>query len=326
MWRRYTRARRNPGEAAEGVADGAKVSAIDPAAREMMSTREVAEYLRIKERKVYDLVKARRIPCTRVTGKWLFPKHLIDLWIGEDAASGTADGVAARPPPVVAGSHDPLLEWCINQAGSGLAMLPGGSLDGLERLAAGEAAICGLHVLDAKSGEYNAPILRRSVARLGVVAIEWAWRQQGLVVAAGNPLAIASLADLRRRGVRVVRRQPEAGSQLLFEHLVAAAGIDPGDLDVLPEARRSETDLALAVLEGKADAGLAVAAVARQLHLGFVPLHRERYDLVMRRRDYFEPPFQTLLGFAGSPAFAARAEELGGYDCSGLGRVVYNGQ
>ena len=290
-----------------------------------MSTREVAEYLRIKERKVYDLVKARRIPCTRVTGKWLFPKHLIDRWIGEDTLKSATGAVAVIPPPVVAGSHDPLLEWCLNQAGSGLALLPGGSLDGLERLAAGEAAICGLHVLDGETGEYNVAILRRSVARLGVVAIEWAWRQQGLVVAPGNPLGIAALADLRGRGIRVVRRQPEAGSQLLFEHLLSTAGIDASDLEFLPETARSETELALAVLEDKADAGVAVAAVARQLHLGFVPLHRERYDLVMRRRDYFEPPFQKLLAFARSPACAARAGELGGYDCAGLGSVVFNG-
>ena len=76
--------------------------------RDMMTTREVAEYLRIKQRKVYDLVKARRIPCTRVTGKWLFPRALIDAWVSHGAAAlGPA---AAAPPPVVAGSHDPLLE------------------------------------------------------------------------------------------------------------------------------------------------------------------------------------------------------------------------
>ena len=292
--------------------------------RDMMTTREVAEYLRIKERKVYDLVKAHRIPCTRVTGKWLFPRQRIDAWVDQSADDG-APRTGVPPPPVVAGSHDPLLEWCLNQAGSGLAMLPGGSLHGLERLAAGEAAICGLHVLDGESGDYNLPQVRHSVGGLGVVVVEWAWREQGLVVADGNPLAIAGLADLRARGVRVAQRQAGSGSHILFGQLLARAGIAMSDLNLLDEPARSETELAAAVLDGKADAGLAVAAVARQLRLGFVSLHRERYDLAMRRRDYFEPPFQTLLTFARRPAFAARAAELGGYDVAGLGSVVYNG-
>ena len=91
----------------------------------------------------------------------------------------------------------------------------------------------------------------------------------------------------------------------------------------LPPAR-SELEVALAVLEGKADAGFGIAAVARQLRLEFIPLHKERYDLVVGRRDYFEPPWQRLLTFAGSARFTERAAELGGYDISGLGHVIYN--
>ncbi|MFQ5784481.1 MAG: substrate-binding domain-containing protein [Alphaproteobacteria bacterium] len=296
----------------------------EASARDMMTTREVAAYLRIKERKVYDLVKSGRIPCTRVTGKWLFPKGLIDDWLASNAGPLSPAARDVRPPPVIAGSHDPLLEWCLGQSGSGLAMLPGGSRDGLARLAAGEAAICGLHLRDPATGEYNLAAVRDGLAGLGVVVVEWAWREQGLVLAPGNPLGIAVLGDLAARGARVARRQDGAGSQLLLVHLLAEAGLAPADLDLLPEPARSETELGLAVLEGKADAGLAVAAVARRLRLDFVALHRERYDLAMRRRDYFEAPFQELLAFARSAAFTVRAAELGGYDCSGLGRIVYN--
>ena len=189
----------------------------------------------------------------------------------------------------------------------------------------GDAAICGLHVLDGASGEYNLPLLRERLSTLGVVAVEWAWREQGLVVAPGNPLGLAGVADLRDRGARVIPRQSGAGSQILLEHLCAEAGLAMANLNLTPEPARNETELAMAILEDKADAGIAVAAVARKLKLGFVPLARERYDLVMRRRDYFEPPFQKLLAAARAPAFAKRAEELGGYDVSGLGTIVYNG-
>jgi molybdate-binding protein len=119
-------------------------------------------------------------------------------------------------------------------------------------------------------------------------------------------------------------RQHEAGSQLLLVHLLSEAGVKLADLAMAERPALTETDLGLAVLEGKADAGLAVSQVARQFRLDFLPLHRERYDLLIRRRDYFDAPFQALLAFASTEAFRARAAEMAGYDTSGLGRVVYN--
>jgi excisionase family DNA binding protein len=287
----------------------------------LMTTREVADYLRIKERRVYELVRQRAIPCTRVTGKWLFPKTLIDLWLARNLEAQEA----LPPPAVIAGSQDPLLDWAVKESDCGLALLPGGSLDGLRRLAEGEAVAAGLHLLDPDSGDYNEPALRRGLGGHGLVLIEWARRQQGLVVAAGNPHGIAELADLRRGELRLVRRQAEAGSQLLFAHLLELAGIAESELAATSETARGEIDLGLAILEDRADVGLAVEAVARSLRLDFLPLADERYDLAMRRRDYFEPPLQRLLAFARSPAFAARAAAMGGYDITGLGEVRFNG-
>jgi len=301
-------------------------------ARDFMTTREVADYLRLKERRVYELVRRQEIPCTRVTGKWLFPRALVDLWLAEHAG-----GAARVPaPPVIAGSHDPLLDWAVKESGCGLALLPGGSLDGIKRFADGGAIAAGLHLLDAESGAFNLPALTGglggpALAGAGVVLLEWAWRQQGLVVAAGNPHGIATLGDLAtRRGLdgkklKVVGRQAGAGSHLLLADLLAREGLSFDDLDFLDETARGETDLGLAVLEGRAAAGLAIEAVARSLKLGFVPLLRERYDLLLRRRDYFEPPLAALFAFARGETFGARAARMGGYDVSGLGTTRYNG-
>ena len=297
-----------------------------PGTQEFMTTKEVAGYLRIKERRVYELVRRREIPCTRVTGKWLFPKALVDLWLAEHA-----DGEAAlRPPPVIAGSQDPLLDWAVKESGCGLALLPGGSLDGIKRFAQGEAMAAGLHLFDAETGDFNLPALGASLtgpllARQGLVLMEWAWRQQGLVTATGNPRGLATLADLKDKGLTVVRRQAEAGSHLLLAHLLEREGLSFEDLDLAEETARSETDLGLAILEGRAEAGVAVESVARSLKLGFVPLMRERYDLLLRRRDYFEPPLQKLFAFTREDSFKKRAEAMGGYDVSGLGSVHYNG-
>jgi putative molybdopterin biosynthesis protein len=289
---------------------------------EMMTTREVADYLRVKERKIYDLIRQDAIPCARVSGKWLFPKALIDRWVLQSVQGG---GVAAKPvPPVIAGSHDPLLDWAIRESGSALAFLSGGSLDGLQRVADGAAALCGAHMRDAETGTYNIPWVERILAGSDVVVIAWARRQQGLVVAPGNPLGIRIIADLAR-GPRVVRRQEGAGSRLLLEQLLAEEGCDPEALVYAEGIARTEADLGAMIVDGKADAGLAIGAAASMFRLDFMPLHEERFDLIVRRREFFEPPVQALLAFARSPAFEIRAGELGGYDVSSTGAVVWNG-
>jgi len=224
----------------------------------------------------------------------------------------------------MAGSHDPLLEWCVSSSGCGLAMLSGGSLDGLERLAAGQAAACGIHVLDPETGTYNVPAIERTLSGHDVVAVEWAWREQGLIVVPGNPHGVSSLEDLAANRSKVALRPPGSGARVLMDHLLDKAGIGLNDLSVTEPPLRSELEVGLAVLDGRADAGLAVRAVARQLRLDFVPLHRERYDLVVRRRDYFEPEMQALLAFARSRDALVKADDLQGYDLSSFGHVWYN--
>jgi putative molybdopterin biosynthesis protein len=287
--------------------------------RDMMNTREVADYLRIKERKVYDLVRAKKIPCSRVTGKWLFPKSQIDAWVAQ-----SSDGADRRTAgAVLAGSHDPLLEWAVRESRCGLAIRPGGSRDGLALLASGAAMLAAVHLIE-ESGGYNTAAVEAAMPARDFVVLEWARREQGLIVAQGNPHRISGLRDLRGRKLRVVPRQPEAGSQALLLLLLAKADMKLSELAVLPSAALSESDLATAIAEGKADAGLGISAVARQFKLGFVPIQAERFDLVMRRRDYFEPPVQKLLAFARTSGFASRAAELGGYDVAGSGTVILN--
>ncbi len=186
---------------AAALPKGRPASEQSATVREMMNVREVAEFLNIKQRKVYDLLRQGRIPSSRVTGKWLFPRHLVERWVAQGAAGAAPPFAAPAPPPVVAGSHDPLLEWSLRESGSGLALLAGGSRDGLRRLAAGEAQVCGIHLLDPDSGDYNLAAVQEFLGGMDVVLLQWAWRSQGLVVARGNPLALHTCADLG--GVRI---------------------------------------------------------------------------------------------------------------------------
>lgn len=288
---------------------------------EFLTTRELADLLHIKERKVYELAASGQVPCSRATGKLLFPRQGVEAWI-----AGSSSGPRFQPDPerapVVAGSHDPLLDWSLRESRAGLATYFDGSLDGLERFAARRAVATGLHVFDAGSGEWNGPLVVARFSAQAVVLMEFAWRERGLIVASGAESEIRDLTGLR--GLRVVPRQPEAGCQLLFEHLLAVSGVEPGDLQMIPPVR-TETDAALAVADGKADVAFGLLGLARRFGLGFLPVIRERFDLLVDRRHWFEPPLQRFLSFCHSELFRTRAEELRGYDVAGFGRIHFNG-
>jgi putative molybdopterin biosynthesis protein len=287
----------------------------------LMTTAEVAAYLRLKERTVYEMVSRQMIPCSRATGKLLFSRAVIDAWV--EANTEMPRGRVASPPRIYAGSSEPLLEWAIRQSGSGLAVLVGGSRRGLELIAGGEALVAGTHLLDAETGSYNLPQIKALVPQGDIVAIHWADRVQGLLTAAGNPLAIAGLEDVAQRRLRFARRSEGSGSQALLEILLARAELGVEDLASPERVAETQADLAAMIAIGEADCGLGIAAAAAGL--GFLPLWTgESFELVMRRRDYFEPPVQALIGFARSEAFARQAAFLGGYDIAGLGEVRFN--
>lgn len=286
-----------------------------------LTTRELAELLRLKERKVYDLAASGKIPCSRATGKLLFPRREIEAWIA-DHASGLQTLQGRSRPQVILGSHDPLLEWAIRESCCGLASYFDSSLDGLERFANGEGMASGLHVYDEASDDWNRPIIESKFSQQAVVLVNWARRQRGLIVRSEKQNEIACLGDLPAH--RFAPRQPEAGSQVLLSALLARENVDPERIDLL-EPARSEIDAVLAVQEGKADATFGLASLAAQFNLGFNPIIEEQYDLLVDRRAWFEPGWQKLLAFCRSSAFRQRAGELPGYGVDELFGVRFVG-
>lgn len=285
-----------------------------------LTARELADLLRIKERKLYELASGGSIPVTKVTGKLLFPRDAVFAWLRQNTEFGDVGPDHTERPRVVAGSHDPLLEWALRESGCGLATWFDGSSDGVRRMKSGEAMAAGIHFYVA-GADGNVERVRSEMPSSPVVLIEWAKRVQGLVLAMDSP--IINLAGLS--GKIVVRRQQGAGSQTLFEGLLADAGMDLTDLSPVTEIARSETDVAQAVSSGRVEAGFGIEAVARQFGLNFVPLANERFDLMVLRRDYFSEPFQKLIAITRTGAFRERASELIGYDVSEAGTVRYNG-
>ena len=289
--------------------------------QEYLTTAEVCDYLRLKERTVYDLVARRAIPCSRATGKLLFPRRLIDRWV--ETHVEMRSGSIFAPPPIVAGSSDPLLDWALRESGSGLATLFEGSRAGLRRLAAGEAVAVGLHLRGA-DGTYNVEAVRVLAGVSDLVLLRWAFRDQGLVVGRGNPLGISGLTDVVEKSARMIMRQPGSGADTLLEELLARTGLSRDAFAKSVRIALTETDVAAAVADGEADCGLAIGAAARRFGLEFVPLERERFDLALRRRSFFEPPLQKLFAFGRTERFRAQAQALGFYDADGAGAVELN--
>jgi len=293
---------------------------------ELFTTAEAAAYLRLKERKIYEMVAEGTVPCTKVTGRWLFPKAELDHWL---AASVARPVGMARPEvaPIIGGSHDPLLEWALRESNSGLATLAVGSEAGFERFVAGDAmaAAIHLHALDDPQADANVSVVKARGDLQDAVLIAFCRREQGFLLAPGNPLKIGAVDDVIAKRARIALRPRGAGAQLLLLSLLQRAKASLDQLTIASPACPTGPDIAQAIRAGRADTGIATRAVANAAGLDFVPILWEPFDLLMRQRDYFRPPLQALIRFLRSDELATRAREMGGYDLNEAGAVRFSG-
>lgn len=294
---------------------------------QMMNTKEVAAYLGIHEKKVYYLAKAGRIPCTRVTGKWIFPRTLIDQWIQESARRPPRRRMQEeRPFLLVAGSDDPSLSilrelHARRMTPTSLFFATVGSSAGLAAIRDGVADLALVHLFDPITGEYNLPFVSETVpSRSAVVPLFH--RELGLVVRPVNPLGIRTVADLARSGLRIINRQKGSGTRLYLDQQLARLSIGPTQINGYQDAVATHLEVGLKVLRGEADAGVATRAAARLIGLDFVPLTRERFDIVIAQERFFSREVQALMEIVSSREFRTRVEALGGYDTSESGRIL----
>lgn len=196
-----------------------------------------------------------------------------------------------------------------------------GSLPGLLALRQGEADLAGIHLLDPATGDYNGPIVSRLFPGERMVLVTVAHREQGLLVAPGNPRGLRRLADLARPGIRLIRRTAGSGTHLLLEWGLRQESIPMARLRPIPREAATHLEVAAAVARGEADAGLGLRAAAEAFGLGFIPLFRERYDLVCPRAHVSRPPLSALPAALRDRAFRQQVRHLGGYDTRETGRV-----
>ncbi|HHB11769.1 MAG TPA: helix-turn-helix domain-containing protein [Chromatiales bacterium] len=290
-----------------------------------LSVRQAAEYLQINEKKVYALLREGSIPATKVTGKWLFPRHLVDQWLLESTRGGVLTDRL-----LVTGSDDPLLHRLVHlladelQEHAAVLYSPTGTRLGLGLLARRKANACVIHWGPAEESHRRHPaLLRHHPPHKQWVLVRLYLREQGLILGRTLP-ADAPIEAALRPGRRWVLRQDGAGSQRFLEESLADHGLS---IDQIEPVRRaySEREAAAAIAMGEADLAPGVRAAATEFGLGFLPLGWEAFDLVLYRDVYFRTLFQRLLQLLRQPRVRALAATLEGYAFDESATLVWNG-
>ncbi len=294
---------------------------------QLMNTKEVADYLGVHEKKVYYMAKTGKIPCTRVTGKWIFPKNLIDQWIEKSTKEpGRKHRPEERPLLLAAGSDDPSLGilrelYTARLSVTSLFLATTGSTGGLMAIREGVADVALAHLLDPLTGEYNLPYVRE-ILPSGAIAVLLFYRELGLVVGPGNPLKLHTVADLARPALRIINRQRGSGTRVYFDQELAGLGINPQQISGYENQVTTHLEVGLKVLRGEADVGVATRTTAQILGVDYSPLTQERFDILIAKERFFSKGVQALLDIVGSREFRTRVGALGGYDTAESGRIL----
>jgi putative molybdopterin biosynthesis protein len=300
---------------------------------EMMNTKEVAHYLGVHEKQVYALIKSKRIPSTRVTGKWVFPKKLIDDWIELNAQKslGQAREKSKRVEGALlaSGSNDPILdilhtymrnsypEFYIFTANTG-------STDGLKALNKGYTDIAWSHLFDPKTGEYNIPFLPNFVPNIKPVLVNLFCRDLGFLVASKNPLGIHGFEDLARKEVKFINRQKGAGTRVLLDYYLKKLRISHSEIKGYEKEVYTHLEVGISILSKEADVGLATVAVSKFFGLSFIPITTESFDMILDQSTFFEKGVQAFMEVLNSDGFRKRITKLGNYDFKNSGKILYS--
>jgi len=297
--------------------------------KEMLNTKDIADYLNINEKQVYRLIKEKKIPATRITGKWTFPRKLIDEWIIESANEniGVKKTRELKDHIVIMGSNDFTIEFLSHELSSrfpefSLSFSNVGSIGGLIALGRGSSHVAGCHLFDIKTGEYNLPYLPRYLPDLETIVVNLVYRDLGLILRPENPINITRIEDLAQPGIRIINRQKGSGTRILLDFELNRLGIDPKRINGYEKEVNTHNEVALAVLSGMADVGLGILSAAKMLGLEFIHITKERYDLVIPKEKFSAKPLTALMEVIRSQEFRTKIEQMGGYDIRDSGKII----
>ncbi len=305
-------------------------------ARKLASTMGMDDWVRVRLGRVGGRLVATPLPrgagvltsLVRADGLLVVPAALEGHHAGEEVTVRLLRGVGEIDRTiVVTGSHDLVLDLAASTLRERdplvtLASSNVGSLGGLTALRDGLCHMAGSHLLDSDSGEYTLPYLKRLLPDRDVAVVRLVHREQGLIVAPGNPGGTTGIEDVASRGLRYVNRQRGAGTRVLFDHELSRHGISPEAIQGYEREEHTHLAVAAAVAAGRADCGLGVLAAARAFGLDFVPVAKEPYDLALLKDSIEDVLLTPLWSLLESEDFRRAVTDLGGYDTSEMGRRI----
>jgi putative molybdopterin biosynthesis protein len=305
-------------------------------ARKLASTMGMDDWVRVRLGRVGGQLVATPLPrgagvltsLVRADGLLVVPAALEGHHAGEEVTVRLLRGVGEIDRTIVAtGSHDLVLDLAASWLRQRdplvtLASSNVGSLGGLTALRDGLCHIAGSHLLDPETGEYTLPYLERLLPGRQLAVVRLVHRDQGLIVAPGNPTGITGIADVAERRRRYVNRQRGAGTRMLLDHELSRRDIEPSAIDGYQREEHTHLAVAAAVAAGRADCGLGVLAAARAFGLDFVPVAKEPYDLVLLNASIEDPLLKPLWTLLEDDEFRRAVTDLGGYDTSEMGRWI----
>ncbi len=298
--------------------------------KRLLSTKDVAQFLNVNEKMVYSLVAEKGLPATKITGKWLFPRHLVEQWV-ETNTSNYPKALTNLPPYngllIIAGSNDPLLDRTISLFNAfysdNIAVFGNlGSMGGIRALRRNLCHMASSHLLQDNEAEYNFDFASKELDTMPAI-VNFCKREQGILVEKGNPKKINSAADFDRPDMRIINRPLSTGTRLLLDRELKRGGIKGEKIDGYNNEVHRHLDVGLEIIAGRADAGLGIRAVAEVLDIGFVPLRWERYDLLISKERFFDEGVQLFLGLLHEDAFRKLAKDRSGYDLRLSGKMIY---
>lgn len=298
---------------------------------------EIASMFKISKHTVYELIKRGELKAFKVGNKMRIEHAEVERYKQQQASSpnrGSTNPTKINPKAYtlkLAGSHDFLVEHLVKYASNesaGLAIQPSyiGSLEGLMMLYRGSADMAAIHLLDPTSQEYNLPFIRQLFVHEPITVIRLASREQGLIVAKGNPKNIATVQDFARKDITIVNRQKGAGTRFLLDSFLADKNIHPTSINGYGNEEWNHLGAASHISRGSADVAFGVKFAASQLGLDFIPVTNEKFDLVLRWTEENKAALEHLLDLIHFTTFKDSILELEGYDARELGKIIYNYQ
>ncbi|MDD5722951.1 MAG: helix-turn-helix transcriptional regulator [Syntrophales bacterium] len=296
----------------------------------LLTAQEASRLLNINEKKVYALVQEGKLPGTKVTGKWIFPRAELEEYLRLKAQHTLRrsffESVINKKVILVCGSDDPVLSMAqgfFHQDHPDYTLFSSsvGSGEGLSLLSEGFCHVAVCHLYDPGADDFNFPVLGHYFEHTDNLTLVNLFYRRVCFVAKDHE--VTSFADLVGRDLRFINRQKGSGIRALVDHLIDTENVSASDIKGFEDEAFTHLDVINHISSGRADAGIVTESAARSANLHFCRILEERFDMVVRKEIFFDKNIQAFVEFIRSDRFRGLLQDMKGYDCRDTGKIMY---